>query len=488
MKRSLSAVFAVLTLVGCPTPAAPNDAAAAEQDAGTDGYSYVPPDAGPPGAALMPTDPCDDVAASLYETPPGLPPFSDDVRGTLLGCAMLETITAAELSTRLSGVSGALVTSGDIRVYLIAYRTAREPRDIEGVSTALVYLPEIAISERAPLVLATHGTVGLAGACAPSHLIHDPTSFLPASYLDALLLAWAARGLPVVAPDYAGLGTDGTHGYDNWLDPARSAIDGVRALRSMLPDARLDGRTLVYGHSQGGGVALSVAALAGEAPDVDLSAVVAFAPGYRTLSLVSAIRLRTVALTPILRGTAAMLLYSGLANLTPDATHWGDAIAPGIRDHVVSVVESQCYVPVLEDLDTPTADYVPPATVGDLVDADFSAAAIACADTGACDGLPGAWIARDAANEPHLTADSPPILVLGSTDDEAVTPGVLGCAIDRLMRDGAPPDLCITSGADHLGMVSALDTYGIEWALAASSGAERPPCTETETRAACRLF
>ena len=178
MKRSLSALFALLALVGCPTTATPNDAASSEDagplDSGTDGYTYVPPDAGPPGAALTPSDLCDDVAAGLYETPSGLPSFSDALRGTLLGCATLETIPAADVVARLSGVTGALVTSGDIRVYLIAYRTAREPRDVEGFSTALVYLPEIAISERAPLVLAAHGSVGVADACAPSLLLQQP--------------------------------------------------------------------------------------------------------------------------------------------------------------------------------------------------------------------------------------------------------------------------------------------------------------------------
>lgn len=485
------ALLGVLVLVAsCATPVSPSDAGSdvrSNDAVSIDAPAYVPPDTGPLGTALMPTMACTDVAAQLYATPAGLSPFTVGVRGNLLGCSLIETIRPADLRTRLAGIPDLVLNGGSVRVYLIAYRTEREPRGVGGISTALVYLPDAPIGERVPMVLAAHGTVGLDDHCAPSHLIHDPTSFLPQTYLDALLLAWAARGMPVVAPDYAGLGTEGVHGFTNWLDPARSAIDGVRALRSMLPAARLTGDTLVYGHSQGGGVAFTVAALASEAPDVHLAAIVAMSPGYRFFSSLTLIGSRGIALTPTIRAFTAMGLYADLANLSADSAQWGTGFAASVRDPVVMRAGTLCYFDAITALDTPATGYVPPATIGDLVDATFGAAAAACSTGGSCAGLPGAWVARDMANEPHLSPSGPPVLVLGSTDDDQLTIGQLGCAIQRVVHDGVTPDVCIVSGPNHLAMVSTTDAYGMAWALAASSGSPRPPCAASTTSPHCRF-
>ncbi len=444
--------------------------------------------AGAASLALEPTVACDAVADALYATPAGLPAFSADVRGKLLGCAKLATISSADLTTRLAPSPGVVVSSGDVRVYLIAYRTERDP-GVGAISTALVYLPDVARSERVPMVLAAHGSTGLADKCAPSRMVRDPsTSFLPGWYFDALYMSWAAQGLPVVAPDYAGLGTDGIHAYANWADPARSAIDGVRALRSLLPASRLDGGTLVYGHSQGGGIALSVAAYAAQAPDLDLRAVVAFAPGYHFMKLVDVLRLRTLQVTPALRALAALYLYSDYANLTDDATHYGDAFAADVRGRFEEVTSTMCYTDIISTLDKPSVGYVPPTTVGAAIDSTFSAAALDCADHGVCSGLTGAWVARDKANDPHLSAAGPPVLIVGSTGDEQVSQGQIGCVLDALQKDGVTPDLCIQTGDDHLKMVATTTSYGFSWALAASTGAARPACTSDTKRVPCALF
>ena len=124
--------FVALAL-SCTTAAPANESGS---DAGgidavaIDAPTYMPPDTGPLGAPLLPTMACADVAAQLYATPAGLSPFNVDVRGTLLGCALLETITPASLATRLAGVPDLVLTGGGVRVYLIAYRTEREPRGV----------------------------------------------------------------------------------------------------------------------------------------------------------------------------------------------------------------------------------------------------------------------------------------------------------------------------------------------------------------------
>ena len=456
-------------------------------DTGVDA-PYIAPDGGPPGATLEPTDPCTDVADGLYTTPAGLPPFAESVRGEVLGCALLETIGAAEVATRMSAVPDAIVSGGAVRVYLVAYRTEREP-GIGGISTALVYLPDVAASERVPLVLAMHGSVGLGDQCAPSHLIYDPTSFLSPAYRDAMFLSWAARGLPVVAPDYAGLGTDGVHAYTSWVEPARSGIDGARALRSLLAADRLDGTTLVYGHSQGGGLALGVAAQAATAPDLDLRAIVAIAPAYRIATEVALLRLAAgVTVTDELRAALSFGLYSDLANLTTVPAELGAAFRPEIRDHTVSAVSTLCYDEGIAALATSTASYTPPTRGADLFDPDFSAAALACADGGPCDSLAGRWVQRDQANEPHLPADAPPILVIGSNADESATRGIVGCVIDRVEADSVTPEICVGAYGAHRPMLNQTMAYGIAWALAASHGEPRPPCTGSTSAPRCSLF
>lgn len=503
--RALLTPLAFAPVLACdPTPAppdasalvdtgaaddAPADAAVSPPDAGTDAPFYRP-DGGPTGMALTPLDACDDLVASLYATPPDLPPFEASLRGTLLGCAAVETISAVDLATRLGGVPGLERTGGDVRVYVIAYRTEREPRGVGGISTALVYLPDVARSARVPTVLALHGTVGVADVCAPSRFVREGLDAvgLPAPYLDALFLSFAAAGLPVIAPDYAGLGTDGVHGYGNWLDPARSSIDGARALRALLPADRLDGGTLVYGHSQGGGIALAVAALADEDPTLDLRAIVATAPGYDVASATTIVRLPGFALDPVLRTTGALYAYADYANLTDEEARWGEPFAAGVRDTVVRELSSHCFVEAGTNLDMPSAGYVPPTTVGELFDPAFVEAVTACLDDAACTGLTGAWVARDTANEPDIDADAPPILVMSSTEDEVATPGSIGCVTNRLRDDMAPFEFCAAAAGDHLAMVPRTMGHAIDWAIARASGEPAPVCPGTRTPPRCSLF
>ncbi|MGE0786944.1 MAG: alpha/beta hydrolase family protein [Sandaracinaceae bacterium] len=471
-------LIGLIVLLGCGGPETPD--AGAPDAGGTDASMYRPPDAGPPGAAIDPTVSCDAIAADLYMTPAGLPPFTSALRGTLLGCALLESIDAAALRARLpSDVD----VYGGVRVYLVAFRTATTTPDTEAISTAVVALPDVALSDTVPVVLAMHGSVGLPDACTPSGFLDDVPTWLRPSYVDAMFYAWAAHGLPVIAPDYPGLGTEGTHAYASWTEPARSGIDASRALRSMLPAARLASDTVVYGHSQGGGLALGVAAVANEAPDVSLSAVVSMAPGYRLLPLVEVFRLPDFPIGPAVLGAAALAGYSELAQLTSDRAEIASIFASPVRDHVMQAVETLCYGDLVGDLATPSAGYVPPTTAGELIDETFRLAAIACSDGGSCDGLSGAFAMRDAANEPHLSASSPPVLILASNDDEAVSPEYAGCVVERLAAESAPSEACFQDGPDHLGVVEQRTGYAIAWALAARAGIERPPC-EGATRVA----
>lgn len=155
------------------------------------------------------------------------------------------------------------------RAWRILYTTTR----IDGspaAASAIVMTSARPFDAPRPVIAWAHGTTGIVAGCAPSLI--GPYENVPA--VDALV----SQGWVYVATDYAGLGTPGGHAYLVGDDAARAILDSVRASRQ-LRDVRLDDRTVVWGHSQGGGSALWTGMQAAAyAPDVPLAGVVAMAP------------------------------------------------------------------------------------------------------------------------------------------------------------------------------------------------------------------
>lgn len=142
---------------------------------------------------------------------------------------------------------------------------------VPAVASGLVVVPDVPGEH--PVVAWAHGTTGQATGCAPSLLEHP---FEAGAMPD--LPGTLAQGWAVVAPDYPGLGTAGSHPYLVGQPTARSVLDAVRAAQQ-LEEARLSGQTVVWGHSQGGHAALWSGGLAeGYAPELDVLGVVAMAP------------------------------------------------------------------------------------------------------------------------------------------------------------------------------------------------------------------
>jgi pimeloyl-ACP methyl ester carboxylesterase len=96
---------------------------------------------------------------------------------------------------------------------------------------------------------------------------------------DSLPQRYVEAGVPVVAPDYIGLGPIGQrHSYLSGVSEARATVDLVRAAAG-LPAVAHDGSWYVIGHSQGGHAALFTGEEAPSyAPELDLKGVVALAP------------------------------------------------------------------------------------------------------------------------------------------------------------------------------------------------------------------
>ncbi|KQQ26430.1 hypothetical protein ASF53_21090 [Methylobacterium sp. Leaf123] len=132
-----------------------------------------------------------------------------------------------------------------------------------------------------PLIAWAHGTVGIADICAPS--------WAGRSYRDnAYLNEWLRKGFAIVATDYQGLGTPGTHPYNQLRPEAYSVLDSIRAVKAAEP--RLGARSVVIGQSQGGGAAFAAAAYrAAYAPELALAGAVATGTPYITLALLASI-------------------------------------------------------------------------------------------------------------------------------------------------------------------------------------------------------
>lgn len=118
-----------------------------------------------------------------------------------------------------------------------------------------------------PLLLWSHGTVGIADKCAPSW-----TGYV--DFHNEHLSRWLAEGYAIAASDYQGLGTPGTHPYLATRPAAYSNLDIIRAVQAA--EFPLSDAVVIAGQSQGAGAAIATAGHAPTyAPELDLRAVVA---------------------------------------------------------------------------------------------------------------------------------------------------------------------------------------------------------------------
>ncbi|QEO16263.1 hypothetical protein FLP10_14530 [Agromyces intestinalis] len=165
----------------------------------------------------------------------------------------------------------------------LAWRILYTTTDLAGdaaVASGLVVVPAEGDGDW-PVVDWAHGTTGVAQQCAPS-LLAQPFE----SGAMFLLPQIVEQGWAFVATDYLGLGTPGQHPYLVG-PPSASAVLDARRAAAELDGARLGDRTVVWGHSQGGGAALWTGALADEyAPELELDGVAALAPAANLPALV----------------------------------------------------------------------------------------------------------------------------------------------------------------------------------------------------------
>ncbi|HKT79735.1 MAG TPA: lipase family protein, partial [Vicinamibacterales bacterium] len=166
-----------------------------------------------------------------------------------------------------------------MRGWRILYTTTVNDKT-PATAVATVFAPVNPPAGPLPVIAWQHGTTGLVQRCMPSHG-SEPMFGIPG--VDQIVKA----GWAIVATDYSFAEKDGPQPYLIGEAEARSALDSVRAAR-MMSELKLDSRTVVWGHSQGGHSALWTGIIGRRyAPDVEINGVVGIAPPGDILDLLS---------------------------------------------------------------------------------------------------------------------------------------------------------------------------------------------------------
>ncbi len=440
----------------------------------TTGFASDVSAAGPPilGRGSPPTPEltidCTDAAEDVYVTPEGLPPWNPSVLGEVVRCAVGSEMSVAEVDQRLqaAGVIGVTPLSG-AKTYYLGYRTTRWEGQ-EGFATARLYLPDTLHPDAPlPILVSTHGTVGLADHCAPSH--YELLS-------DYLTLPFVGQGFAVIAPDYAGLGGEGVQGYGVTADTAHSVIDAARATRKVVTVGSLAAGMIVAGHSQGGGAALSAQALGSLYGDGDVLGAVAFAPGWPHDTAGLWLLLNFPWLIPynsIYAPPATLGLYADAANFIGPG-HETDYFQMAVRAAVDTAVREDCIIGLLFSL--------PPlgATFADVLDGAFLQTARACLAGDPGCGPPGdGYVQRAVDNIVSADPDGGEVLILQGLEDQRTTAQNTACIVDKLVADGVTPQVCTLADAEHGDIVHRTIAFAADWAFALAAGAGLPACAES---------
>lgn len=174
----------------------------------------------------------------------------------------LSTLQAGDL-IRSSIVS----TTNDLTAFTVLY-ASRSVSDAPIAVSGMVWVPNAPTAGN-PLVSYAHGTTGIADECAPSKSNGSGETGVIANIL-------IGKGYIFAATDYEGLGTAGVHPYVVGVSEARGMLDIIRAARQ-LTESR--GKSVVWGHSQGGGAALMASEVAPKyAPDAQVVGAIGGAP------------------------------------------------------------------------------------------------------------------------------------------------------------------------------------------------------------------
>ena len=452
----------------------PNDAAAVDSVSDSEGTGDVDLEIVLPDAVaadiseviggstlLTPIVPCDDSVELVY-TMSSVDADMTVPRGSVQACATgeswsLEVMKSEAMKVQVEAVNG-------VRSYRISYVTQRSFGE-KGLASARVLVSDEPLDKPAPVVVVTHGTAGLADACAPSKASELPTMGTP----------FAGTGYVVILPDYAGLGTEGVQGYADTLDTTASVFDAVRAVHSLFPTGTVADQYAVLGHSQGGGVALNVQALSAEL-EQELATVVAFSPGWVSSAEPSPTLYKAPQFIPVTAGAGTSAVVTAFL-LYADAYNHVDAATPGMffsdawRDTIVGWIESDCVYKVAQQFLALGAG----VTAKDILSPTFLNVSLSCLEEkpGCTEPYKSALERRKAAYVP-MDTNGVPTLYVQALNDKQATPSRAACYIAAMEASGYSPFVSVDVEADHFDVVERNVSLAYDWIHAAMQGTEPP--------------
>ena len=471
----MRAALAMLCLAACgaagPLIEVPEKDSGVVVDAGSPlNDAGIPEDAGTPSLppnARAPALPCTDAIDAVYASAPGVP-ATDDARGDRVRCAFEKNLSLAEVKKK------APAATSEVGVYRLAFWTKRG-NGAWAVSSARVWLPQTPLAYPLPIIVIAHPSVGVADACAPSK---------EAEGVFELALPWAGKGYAVIAPDFAGLGTDGVQAYVDNRDTGQSTLDAARALRKLHTPATFDARIAMLGYSQGGGAVLAAQSLERTyGSGGKLTAVVGIAPQWQsrldsfgTVSLLRKPTSLTVS-TGYTKPVISVMRQYGYFATYLGASRAAEGFPAASRAGFVTALDSMCLIGF--------GGWVQGThhKLGDLVDEALRTSTLACLDTpndSACrePGKGYLQYLRDNLVPPDGQG-APVLYVQGMLDTVMPVAEEAACNVPRLQQAGVDLTLCTDSGGGHANIVDRQGEFAVRWAEAKLSGMQAPTCAAT---------
>lgn len=422
--------------------------------------------------------PCEDSVEAVYTEPMGLEAYDASHRGEVVHCAVDRTLSVKQIEEALADahVVDAEVNSA-VRGFRIMYRTDRLLGH-EGLTGALLLLPDPLIRVGAPLLVFGHGGVGDSpdGAFSKS----DPTRSDSINRVDAVAaLTLASRGFPLIAPDYPGFIEGGTPGNFIAEDEAHSLLDATRAFENLVTKSGMSDKVVLVGHSQGGHAILAAQALAGSYGLVGrLSAVVPLAPSWIAARSHAAYLSKALAYNTTDNAIAiatSMTYLNSLAELYD---------GPGAGANLYQRSADERFAKWFAQPDPFAALPILGRTPYDFFEPAFLDVVATCAVSGASEDcssdLAKTWLKRFRADRPALDARGADILVWQAAHDVLVPTGEGRCAIEKMMSDltvdGATAlyTACGDRDADHNDVVTRNVSWVAAWIAHHSLGMPAP--------------
>jgi hypothetical protein len=322
------------------------------------------------------------------------------------------------------------------RAWKVLYHSRAVDGDDVAVSGVIVAPTDRAPSGGRPIISWAHGTHGIADSCAPSRTA-DMVSRLPS------IGKLVSQGYVVVATDYEGLGTPGTHPYLVGESEAHGVLDIARAAQH-LAGTDANSKAFVWGQSQGGQAALFAGEVAPSyAPDLDVLGIVAGAPVTDAAAMFPA-----AATIPDTLGFAVMGMI-GIAAAYPDAKV-SDVLTPSALEQT-KIVDQKCYGDVLGAFRQPV-DKVIAHNPSDVPP----------------------FPAIFAADSPGSAPTPAPMLVYQGLSDSVVYKIFTDKYVQKACALGNTVDYQTFSGKDHYEENDAAEKDVLEWMQARLAGVPAP--------------